>query len=323
MPLQGKIAIEEHFVPAGLEQLITSPGWSESAFSAVVDRLTDFETRLERMDENGVELAVLSLGSNGIQDVLDGDEAVRLAAECNDALAAVVAERPDRFAALAALPMHDPAAAAAELARAVNELGMKGALVNGYTSVGTLDVGRYYDEAAYRPFWEQVATLGVPFYLHPRNPLPDQRRIYDHRPELLGPTWAFGVETGTHALRLITSGLFDELPGLQIILGHLGELLPFAIRRLEQRLLRRADITLREPASHYLRENFHLTTSGNYHTASLIGIILELGSDRLMFAADYPFEELEDGARWMDTVPISEVDRQKIGRDNARRLFGL
>jgi gamma-resorcylate decarboxylase len=163
----------------------------------------------------------------------------------------------------------------------------------------------------------------VPLYLHPRDPLPTQRRIYEGRPELLGPTWAFGVETATHALRLITSGLFDRHPRLTVILGHLGEGLPFAMHRLEQRLGRRADVRLERLPTQVLRENFHITTSGNYHTPSLVGLLLELGADRVLFAADYPFEDLADGARWMDTVPISERDRAKIGRDNAARLLGL
>ena len=122
---------------------------------------------------------------------------------------------------------------------------------------------------------------------------------------------------------MITGGLFDRFPRLTVILGHLGELLPFAIRRLEQRLARRPDNRLLRPASAYLAENFVLTTSGNYHTPSLVGIALELGLDRLLFAADHPFEEMADGAAWMDTVPVSDADRRKVGAENARRLLSL
>jgi gamma-resorcylate decarboxylase len=266
---------------------------------------------------------VLSLGSNGIQDVLEPSRAAALATEVNDALAGVVAAHPDRYLGLAALPMLDPEAAAAELDRCVRTLGFKGALVNGYSSDGSLENGRYYDDPRYDPLWERFAALKVPFYLHPRNPLPDQRRIYEGREQLLGPTWAFGAETAVHALRMLIGGVFDRFPDLIVVLGHLGELLPFAIRRLEQRLARRPDVNLARPAAEYLQENFYLTTSGNYHTPSLIGILLELGADRLMYAADYPFEELDDGARWLEGVPISDSDRRKIARDNARRLLGL
>ncbi len=320
----GKIAIEEHFVPRGREeQLVANPGWPAEAWRRVLDRLTDTERRLEEMDRLGVEVAVLSLASNGIQDVLDSKQAVLLAREANDALAEIVAARPDRFQAFAALPMQDVEAAAVELGRAVSELGFRGALVNGYSALGDPENGIYYDDPRYDPLWERFAALEVPLYLHPRNPLPDQRRIYAGREQLLGPTWAFAAETAVHALRMIIGGVFDRHPRLTIVLGHLGEFLPFAIRRLEQRLSRRTDVELARPASAYLRENFYLTTSGNYHTPSLIGIMLELGVDRLLFAADYPFEELEDGARWLEQVPISEPDRVKVASANARALLRL
>ncbi len=319
----GKIALEEHFIPAGLEELVTNPGWPSAAWQRVLDQLKDTTGRLETMDRGGVEIAVLSLASNGIQDVLEAEEAVRLAREANDALAEIVAARPDRYQGFAALPMQDVDAASAELERGVRSLGLRGALVNGYTALGRPENGIYYDDVRYDPLWEQFVALDVPFYLHPRNPLPDQRRIYDGLEQLLGPTWAFGAETAVHALRMILGGVFDRFPRLTVVLGHLGELLPFAIRRLEQRLSRRTDLTLARPASAYLRDNFYMTTSGNYHTPSLIGILLELGVDRLMFAADYPFEALEDGTSWLDQVPISDGDRLKLASENARSLLRL
>lgn len=319
----GKIALEEHFLPAGREGLVTNPGWPDAPWRRVLDQLIDTDRRLAAMDQAGVELAVLSLASNGIQDVLEAETAVRVAREANDALAQIVAVRPDRYRGFAALPMQDVDAAAAELDRAVRTLGFRGALVNGYTALERPENGIYYDDPRYDTLWERFVALDVPFYLHPRNPLPDQRRIYAGREQLLGPTWAFGAETAVHALRMMIGGVFDRFPRLTVVLGHLGELLPFAIRRLEQRLSRRTDVDLARPASAYLRENFYLTTSGNYHTPSLIGILLELGSDHLMFAADYPFEELEEGARWLEHVPISEHDRRKLASENARSLLRL
>ncbi|HEY2202682.1 MAG TPA: amidohydrolase family protein [Solirubrobacteraceae bacterium] len=321
--MTGKIALEEHFVPAEAAQLVANPGWIVAAWQRVLERLTDTERRLEAMDEAGIEIAVLSLASNGIQDVLEAELAIALAVQCNDALAEIVAAHPDRYLGFAALPMQDVDAAADELGRVVETRGFKGALVNGYSAAGRPELALYYDDPRYDPLWERFCALGVPLYLHPRNPLPDQRRIYEGREQLLGPTWAFGVETATHALRMLVGGVFDRFPDLVVILGHLGELLPFAIRRLEQRLSRRSDVELLRPASAYLRENFYLTTSGNYHTPSLVGILLELGADRVLFAADYPFEEIADGARWLDSVPISESDRRKIASDNARALLRL
>jgi 2,3-dihydroxybenzoate decarboxylase len=321
MTMQGKIALEEHFVAPGLDELISKIGWEPQDWERVHGRLLDVDRRLSEMDRLGIEKSVLSLGASGIQDIPDADRAVDLARRSNEALAEVVAAHPERFAGFAALPLQDPEAAAAELERCVRDYGFKGALVNGYTTLGAEAL--YYDDERFLGFWERVDALGVPFYLHPRNPQPDQRRVYDGRPELLGPTWAFAVETGTHALRLITSGLFDRFPALTVILGHLGEFLPFALPRLEQRMSHQPHVNLAKPATQYLRDNFYLTTSGNNHTASLVGILLELGADRLMFAADYPFEEMEDGAQWFDAVPISELDRLKIGRTNAQQLLGL
>src|SRR3954447_4908967 len=309
--MDGKIAIEEHFVTPELEDLVLNPGWPDEAFRRTLDRLEDVDERLELMDRHGISASVLSLASDGIQGLDDPAEAVRRAHEANDALAARVASHPDRFAGFAAVALQDPAAAAAEAERAVRQLGFRGVLVNGYSNAADPSgAGLYYDDERFLPFWEAIERLRVPFYLHPRNPLESQRAIYAGRPELLGPTWAFGVETASHALRLIVSGLFNRFPSLTVILGHLGEGLPFATNRLEQRLRRRADVTLERLPAQVLRENFHVSVSGNYHTASLIGVLLELGADRVMFAADHPFEDVADGADWFDSVPIAEADRE-------------
>jgi 2,3-dihydroxybenzoate decarboxylase len=323
--MQGKIAIEEHFVTRSLEELMfPSIGWRPDEWQEMHDRLKETEAlRLREMDRFGVERAVISLAAPCIQDEVDPARAVERAVGANDALFDVVAAHPDRYSGFAALPLQDPGAAADELERCVRQLGFRGALVNGYSSIGDLETGAYYDELQYLPFWERVAALDVPFYLHPRNPLPNQRRVYEGRSELLGPTWAFTVETASHALRLVTSGLFDHFPGLKIILGHMGELLPFAVDRLSQRLSHIPEVKLGKPPVQYLRENFYVTTSGNFHTQSLLAIILQLGADRVLFAADYPFERLQDAAEWFDTVPIAEADREKIGRTNAQRLLCL
>jgi gamma-resorcylate decarboxylase len=323
--MHGKIAFEEHFVTPELKDTIFgSIGWDPAEWSAMAEALQDTdEVRLADMDAAGIEIAVLSLAAPCIQDEVDSRQAVARARAANDALAAVVKAHPDRYVGLAALPLQDPVASADELSRCVSEYGFKGALANGYSSVGDLSTAAYYDEPAYVPFWDTVASLGVPFYLHPRNPLPTQRRMYETHEELLGPTWAFTVETATHALRLMVSGLFDRLPELTIVLGHMGELLPFAVARTEQRLSHIPSTRLTRLPQQVLRENFYLTTSGNFHTPSLLGAMLQVGADRLLFAADYPFERPVEAAAWFDSVPISESDRRKIGRTNAENLLGL
>ncbi|HEX4229688.1 MAG TPA: amidohydrolase family protein [Bryobacteraceae bacterium] len=322
--MEGKIALEEHFgissfgvyaskMAAGLDQ------------SGLVDRLLDVaDLRLAQMDKSGVELAVLSLTAQGVQAEPNAQVARERAREANDVLAGHVAKHPGRFAGFAAIPMQDPDAAAQELERAVRHLGFKGALVNGFSNVGDAGTGEYYDLPKFHPFWERVQSLGVPVYLHPRDPLPGQTTIYDGFPALLGPAWAWGVETATHALRLILSGLFDRYPRLTIILGHMGETLPFAIARVEARVnaFPRTNV-LTKPVSHYLYENFYVTTSGHFRTQALLNAMSEMGSDRMLFSIDYPYEPMDKAARWFDNCPVSEADRLKIGRLNAQRLLRL
>jgi 2,3-dihydroxybenzoate decarboxylase len=222
--------------------------------------------------------------------------------------------------------MQDPEAATRELIRCVKELGFVGALVNGFSQVGEPDSAVYYDPPQYRPFWRTVAELGVPFYLHPRNPLPGDIRAYEGHNWLLGPNWAFHAETAVHALRLIGSGLFDEFPGLQIVLGHLGEGIPAYLWRIDNRnawMKARHKYAAKNRVADYVRSNFVLTTSGNFSTSALDQAITEIGVDRVLWSADYPFEDISDAADWFDKAPLNEADRQKIGRTNALKLFKL
>ena len=222
--------------------------------------------------------------------------------------------------------MQDPDAAARELARCVRELDFRGALVNGFSQIGDPNNATYYDLPQYRPFWAEAAGLGVPFYLHPRNPLPSHAPIYDGHPWLLGPTWAFGQETAVHSLRLMASGLFDEHPSLQIVIGHMGEGLPYSMWRVDNRnawMKLAPKYPAKRPLGDYFHENFHITTSGNFRTQALIDAMLEIGADRIMFSTDWPFENVDHAANWFDNCTISEADRAKIGRDNAVKLFGL
>ena len=193
----------------------------------VEDRLLDVGKRIEDMDENGIALTILSMTSPGIQGIIEPDIAVSSAKTTNEAIHGTFVEpHRDRFTFFACVALQDPNAAADELERAVVELGAKGALVNGYTNTPGNEMARYLDEPEIALFWEKVAELGVPVYLHPREPLPSQQRIYEGYSSLVGSAWAFGHETSTHAVRLMLSGLFDRHPSIQVILGHLGEGLP-------------------------------------------------------------------------------------------------
>jgi gamma-resorcylate decarboxylase len=322
----GKIALEEHF--AIEETLMDSAGFvPQDHWLELKSRLLDLQDkRLRLMDQHGVEMMVLSLNAPAIQAIADPRRANELARRANDVLAAEVAKRPDRFRAFAALPMQEPDLATRELERCVTELDFKGALVNGFSQAGDPNIVLYYDLPQYWAFWQAVERLDVPFYLHPRNPLPDGARIYDGHPWLLGPTWAFGQETAVHALRLIGSGLFDAYPGLKVILGHLGEGLPYAMWRIDHhnawvKAPRR--YKAKKKIASYFHANFFLTTSGNFRTQTLISAILEIGADRLLFSIDWPFENIDHATDWFDAASISEDDRLKIGRLNALRLLKL
>jgi predicted TIM-barrel fold metal-dependent hydrolase len=206
----------------------------------------------------------------------------------------------------------------------VKELGFQGFMVNGLSQTGPADNVVYYDAPQFAEFWQAAAALGKPFYLHPRDPLPSREPIYDGFPWLTAATWAFAVETSIHALRLMSSGLFDRHPNLQMILGHLGEGLPFNIWRVDH-IVRKAPrgIPCKREIGDYLRENVYVTTSGNFRTPTLLSTLLEMGSDRIMYSVDYPFETHAEASEWFDHCEIAAADRNKIGRENARRLFNL
>ncbi len=324
--MQGKIGLEEHFaIP---DTLADSKGFlADETWPELEKRLLDMQDyRLRQMDAHGMQMMLLSLNAPAVQAIPDPKKATQVARRANDFLATEVKKRPDRFQGLAALAMQDPDGATRELVRCVKELGFRGALVNGFSQIDDPNSMVYLDERRYRGFWAECEKLGVPFYLHPRNPLPSAAQIYEGHPWLLGPTWAFGQETAVHALRLMASGLFDAHPKLRIILGHLGEGLPYSIWRVDHRNAW-TKAPPRYPAKRklgeYFQENFYLTTSGNFRTQTLIDAMLEVGADRIMFSTDWPFENVDHAAIWFDACPISEDDRRKIGRGNALRLFRL
>ncbi len=325
----GKIALEEHFaIP---ETIDDSAGFlPESYWVELKARLLDIqERRLREMDAHGIELMILSLNAPAVQGIPERKRAIEIARIANDYLAEEVAKRPDRFRGFAALPLQDPDAAAAELERAVTQLGFVGALVNGFSQDESQGEGReplYYDLPQYRPFWAKVAELDVPFYLHPRNPLPEDARIYQGASWLLGPTWAFAQETAVHALRLMGSGLFDEHPTLRLVIGHMGEGIPAMLHRADHRngwVTTPPSYPAKRRIADYFNENFWITTSGNFRTQTLIDAVLELSADRILFSTDWPFENVDHAADWFDVASISEADRLKIGRTNATELFRL
>ena len=322
--MQGKVTLEDHFAieaTLGDSQPFGTHVWEE-----LRHRLLDFQDkRLRLMDECGVEIMIASLNAPAIQAIPEVKRAVEVARQANDVLAGEIAKRPDRFVGVAALPMQDPEMATARagtLHQGPRLQGRAGQRL--YAARSGKPV--HYDLPQYRPFWRALESLDVPFYLHPRPPMAGVSPLYEGHAWLFGPSWSFAAETSLHALRLIGSGLFDECPRLQIVLGHLGEGLPFYLWRIDEVnnwMKAPHKYAAKKRVADYFHANFHVTTSGHFSTPALIDTIAEIGTDRVMFSVDYPFEDFSDAAGWFDNVEISDADRRKIGRTNAIKLFKL
>ncbi|RQU68229.1 amidohydrolase [Burkholderia cenocepacia] len=316
----SKIALEEHFMTPGFEHY--SRSFTSLMPDAVARQLAadlgDFDdARLSAMDRAGIELSVLSQTGPAIQGESDRPKAIEMAMVSNDYLAEKVARRPDRYAGFAALPMQSPRDAVSELQRAVTVLGMKGALVNGHSH------GTYYDDPAYDVVWSALEQLDVPLYLHPTDAKGGSLAFSGH-PELSGAIWGWGVETATHALRLIFGGVFDRFPRLKVILGHMGEGLPFQRWRMDSRFAAYPNgIRLERAPSEYIGTNIVITTAGVCSHAALSGAIAELGADAVMFSVDYPYESSEIAARFIEEAPLNSETLQKVCNGNAKRLLKL
>jgi 2,3-dihydroxybenzoate decarboxylase len=323
-----KIAIEEHWANQELNDLRTEWG-KRTGYPITVDpkaigysfpRTPDFEKfRIPFMDEFGITMQVISTGSPGVQGYADAQTAVAKAKAINDAQAEIIRKYPGRFAGFAGLPTQDPKAAADELERTVKQLGFKGAMIQGSTD------WQYLDETKYWVIWERAAALEVPVYLHVQEPSFDSAKIYAGHPELTGSTWAWGVETGTHALRIINAGVFDAFPKATLILGHLGESLPYLLGRLDEGyfMAAKSGRKLQKPLSEYFRSNILVTTSGLYRPEALVCAISAMGPDRVLYAMDYPFVQPKASIECFENTPMTDADREKISNLNAKRWLKL
>ncbi|MBW0019433.1 MAG: amidohydrolase [Mycobacterium sp.] len=285
-------------------------------------RLADFAgERLAEMDDAGIDVQVLSLTSPGVQVDVGAEQARDSARFANDYLADVIGQHPGRFRGFAALPMQDPAEAAAELERAVTQHGFCGALVNDCLSGPG---GRYLDAPEYDEVWSAVESLAVPLYLHPGAPPADRWRVLDGRPELYGATWSWAAEVSGHALRVLFAGVFDRHPSATMILGHMGEFLPFQRSRIDSRYSTLATPTsLARAPSAYLGTNIVFTNSGVFSPAVMLGAVLEVGADALMFSVDYPYESSREAVDGFERTTLSATDRNKIAHGNAERLLRI
>jgi len=313
------IAIEEHYWDKELSK--TYAGLEATRPGPQSDRLFDLGTlRIKEMDETGIDMQVISHGAPSAQK-LPAAGAAELVRGVNDRLAAACAANPKRFAAFAALPTSDPKAAADELERCVTKHGFKGAMLHGLAN------GVFMDGQQFWPIYERAAQLDVPIYFHPGLPHADVMKAYyeDYAkefPMVVRAAWGYTVETATTAIRMVLSGVFEKHPNLKIILGHLGETLPFLVWRIDHAIARPGaakKISFRDIFCH----NFWITTSGNFSNPALMCCVQEMGVDRIMFAVDWPFVMNPPGVDWMATVPLCDEDKAKILSGNAKKLLHI
>jgi predicted TIM-barrel fold metal-dependent hydrolase len=279
------------------------------------------DKRIAEMDAAGIDMQVLSLNSPGVEQAEAADQ-VSIARESNDFLAEIVKKNPTRFAGLAALAIAAPERAAEELERRVRQQGFKGTLINGHTR------GRYLDDKFFWPILERAEALNVPIYLHPTvPPKPVVDALYGgFSPPVSGifaaAGWGWHIETAVHLIRMILGGVFDRYPKLQVVIGHLGEGLPFMLPRLNKNLP--VETTkLARPLGAYLRENVHYTFAGFNFPATYLDLLLEVGVERIMFSADYPYGSMAEARAFLEQIPVSAADRERIAHGNAERLFGV
>jgi 2,3-dihydroxybenzoate decarboxylase len=314
------VALEEAFWVDGLQTpgsfMAQRPPLKRAALQRYARRLTDFtEYRLPDMDRYGIDLQVLSLTAPGIQMQPDTSAAVEDAKAANDFLAKIIGQHPARFAGLAALPLQNPEAAAEELRRAVGDLGLSGALVNDHS------LGHRLDEDQYAPVWAELESLGVPLYIHPGAPQPWP--VLDGYPELNGAPFGWGATTGGHVMRLIYGGVFDRYPRATVILGHMGEFLPFQLTRFDSRHPALDTRKLDRLPSQYFGTNVKITTSGVYSHAALFAAIDAIGVENVMFAVDYPYESNEPAVEFLKTAPLDADDLARVAHRNADELLRL
>lgn len=318
-------SVEESFmIPEIVAELSRLAGGKPSMLSGPIagpfmPKLLDIGAgRIAGMDADGVDVQVLAVSAPGVQS-FTADTGLSLARVANDRLSDAIKAYPDRFAGLAVAPPQDAVPAAKELERAVTKLGLKGIVINSHTN------GEYLTEEKFWPLLEAVEALDVPLYLHPRDPAPVMA------PKVMIPGfvvgWGYAVETGTHALHLIASGIFDRFPKLRVVLGHLGETIPFLLARMDNRygfeVMAVGAKPLKKKPGEYFRDHFTVSTSGMNFAAPLRAAIDILGADRVMFAADYPMEDQKQVVADYNAISLTPVERAKVSEETARRVFKI
>jgi predicted TIM-barrel fold metal-dependent hydrolase len=315
------VALEEHFlVPSlvhGNFDARSNPGYTPESDAVLADIGA---SRLRDMDEHGITYQIVSASMPGA-DLLDGRAGISFAAATNDRLAEAVKGQPNRFGGFAHLPMRTPEAAADELERAVRDLGFRGAMINGLTE------HQFLDHPRFAPILARAEALDVPVYIHPNlAPKPVYEIYYDGLPGRAGPLLASGLfgwhaETAIHVFRLVLSGTLEKFPRLTLIVGHMGEMLPFMLGRADDVLMSRGGFA--EPISNTIVDRVYITTSGVFHLSPFLNALTTFGADRIMFSVDYPYSSNGKARAFLDSLPVSPADKTKIAHANADRLLNL
>ncbi len=325
-----KIAIEEHFATARMlkdmkawEKHIEFPDIMGKKFVGSKLNLADMpfeEHRLPNMDINGIDMQIISAMWPAAQGYTDPETAVEAAIEYNNAAAVLVAAHPTRFKAFAALPFQDPAFAVVELERCAKELGFVGVMVQGHSNY------EYLDNPKFDIIWSKLEELDQPLYLHVGHPAADQIAAYGEYTEMLGPTWNWAAEGTTHVLRMVFGGVFERHPKAKLILGHLGETLPYLLRRIDEGAdktdaFSRGRIT-HEP-SFYIKRNIYVATSGEYNPETIRCAISAMSIDHILFGCDYPLSGMDIGVSLVEDAGLTNEEKEKIFHLNAERIFKL
>lgn len=323
------VALEEHFTVPDTTDYLRSQAIDaqQVLLSRMQERwsaqLEDVgESRLKEMDETGISVQVLSLAGIGA-DALPAESSLDFARTANDMLAQRIAAHPDRFYGFAHVPADEPEAAADELERCITEFAFRGVMISGTTR------GDFLDAPRFRPFLERVEKLNVPLYVHPSlPPKPVMDAYYDGLPGGLGymlaaGAWGWHSETALHILRLVLSGTLDRFPKLRLIVGHMGEGLPFMLERIDDMFELIADKDLQRSVSETILDQLHITTSGFFSLPPFMAALHSFGADRILFSVDYPFSSNKRGEKFLASLPVSPEDRQKIAHGNADRILNL
>jgi 5-carboxyvanillate decarboxylase len=319
-----RIAVEEAYMIPEIAALESTrvPGRSETSKlrAYIMKSLLDLgDDRIKAMDEDGIAMQVCLLAGIGLQDI-DPVKGNELASLANDRLAETSRKYPTRITGLAGFAPRDPIRASRELERAVKTLGLKGGVVNSHS------LGEYLDDKKFWPIFETVQAMDVPIYIHPRDPSPQMIKPFEVFGFKVG--WSWAAEVGTHIIRLIGNGVFDQFPRLRLVIGHMGEGLPFCLDRIDNRYFWEHEMAaippkLKRKPSDYIRDNIVVTTSGMNFSTPLLATIQALGIDNVLFAADYPFETVRESVDAIDNVALADRDKEKIYSLNAKRVFKL